>query len=533
MGKKFQDLDPSDKQRLLECELRVVEITADRNEVRDLFIRLQAGTPLTAHEKRDAWPGDFTNFVIQHAGKPSHKLSNPKPFFAIFRKTSAKRLSIADSDHYVDGLAETRKFFAGLAMTIMLRERAEVDFVDLKGKTINEFYMKNLDLPEDDARSLRVLRVLDQAAALPDFDDLRQGPPMSFQMAFHFALLVDSLDNGNYSPVWREDVVRAFSTFKASVAEARQHHRETRESKPHYERFGRLLSGSGSDTAEVIRQRHAFLLSQVYPHIRIRPRDLNRSYDILEREVIWNRDRETCQNPNCSRPKRTVAFREATIHHVIEHTAGGPTSLKNGVLICPECHTDRRHLQELAGYFQDYLRRLYPEGSEQPVGIGDEVVTAGGFDLSGDSEDESATDERIAEGRLKIVVDWGALDVDREIQVIAKNTDSESIADLLAELIREFGDSMKEQLTEYPIVRYPLANDPNAFMNRVKGTRYSSIPVPGTNLYFCAHSQRTQKVERLRKLFTRLTLPDGTDFPPGSIEVSIDEKNGPQEREWR
>ncbi|HEY5748183.1 MAG TPA: hypothetical protein VIU12_19060, partial [Chryseolinea sp.] len=61
-------------------------------EVRDLFIRLQAGTPLTAQEKRDAWPGDFTNFVIQHAGKPGHKLSNPKPFFNQFRKASAKRL---------------------------------------------------------------------------------------------------------------------------------------------------------------------------------------------------------------------------------------------------------------------------------------------------------------------------------------------------------------------------------------------------------------------------------------------------------
>lgn len=52
------------------------------NEVRDLFIRLQAGTPLTAQEKRDAWPGDFTLFVIRHAGKPKHPASNPKPFFS-------------------------------------------------------------------------------------------------------------------------------------------------------------------------------------------------------------------------------------------------------------------------------------------------------------------------------------------------------------------------------------------------------------------------------------------------------------------
>jgi len=136
-GKKFQELEAEHRSRLLDHELLVVEITAERNEVRDLFIRLQAGTPLTAQEKRDAWPGDFTNFVIQHAGKPGHRLSNPKPFFNQFRKTNAKRLTVADGEHYVDGHADMRKFFAGLAMTIMLRERSEIDFVDLKGKTIN------------------------------------------------------------------------------------------------------------------------------------------------------------------------------------------------------------------------------------------------------------------------------------------------------------------------------------------------------------------------------------------------------------
>ena len=88
-GKKFQELDSGDRNRLLGHELLVVQITAEQNEVRDLFIRLQAGTPLTAQEKRDAWPGDFTNFVIQHAGKPGHRLSHPKPFFTQFKKPNS------------------------------------------------------------------------------------------------------------------------------------------------------------------------------------------------------------------------------------------------------------------------------------------------------------------------------------------------------------------------------------------------------------------------------------------------------------
>jgi len=224
-GKPFEQLLPEDRDRLLGRELLVIEMAAEPNEVRDLFIRLQAGTPLTAQEKRDAWPGDFTNFVIRHAGKPGHALSHPKPFFNLFPRS--RGLTVDDGVHYVDGLAETRKFFAGLAMTIMVRQRAEVDFVDLKGATINEFYMQNLVLEEGDPGAQRVIHVLDLVAQLPGFERLREGRPMSFQWAFHLALLVDSLNEGNFAAVWREDVVNAFIEFKQAVANAQLHYRQT------------------------------------------------------------------------------------------------------------------------------------------------------------------------------------------------------------------------------------------------------------------------------------------------------------------
>ena len=522
-GKKFEELTPDDKQRLLERELLVVEMTAERNEVRDLFIRLQAGTPLTAQEKRDAWPGDFTNFVIRHAGKPGHSLSSPKRFFSLFPGARARRLSVDDGDHYVDGLAEVRKFFAGVAMTIMVRERSDLDFVDLKGKTINDFYMENLDLPEDDPGALRVVRMLELVAQLQGFENLREGTPMPFQMAFHLALLVDSLDQGHYSPVWREDVVNAFIEFKEEVVSARLHYRQTHESLPHYERFGRLLSGSGSNTADVIRMRHSFLLATLYPKIRIIPLDPNRGFDALEKEVIWNRDRGQCQNPACERPGHRVPYREATIHHVIEHTDGGPTTLQNGVLICPECHPNRIEMQRLTAHFQEYLRGIYSNPAQQPSGgVVPDAQSASG---DGQPDSENGIEEsgaRTTGGRLKIVIDWGALDVDRKTQTIAKNQDSDSIVELLVELIGAFGESMKQQLVERPVVRYPLSNDPATFLNRSKGTRYPSVRVPGTDLYFCPQSQKTEKIERLRRLFARLTLPDGGDFPPDSIAVSIE-----------
>ena len=79
-------------------------------------------------------------------------------------------------------------------MTLMLRERAEIDFVDLKGTTINDFYMDNLILKDEDPAALRVVRILDLVAQLPGFERLREGRPLSFQWAFHLAMLMDSLN---------------------------------------------------------------------------------------------------------------------------------------------------------------------------------------------------------------------------------------------------------------------------------------------------------------------------------------------------
>ena len=136
---------------------------------------------------------------------------------------------------------------------------------------------------------------------------------------------------------------------------------ETGEELPHYKGFVTLLGGSGSDTAELIRRRHAFFLERVYPAIRVKPLDGQRLFDALEKEVIWVRDGRKCKNPSCG---RAISFRDARIHHIVEHVAGGATTLANGILICCDCHSNRKEMQNRASFFQEYLR----EFSEPPSG---------------------------------------------------------------------------------------------------------------------------------------------------------------------
>ena len=68
---RFATLPDELKEKFFDTSLSVVKITTDdANEIRDLFVRLQSGLPLNAQETRDAWPGQFTEFVLGLGGKP-------------------------------------------------------------------------------------------------------------------------------------------------------------------------------------------------------------------------------------------------------------------------------------------------------------------------------------------------------------------------------------------------------------------------------------------------------------------------------
>ena len=63
-GKNFDGLSNELQSKLLETKLPVAFI-------RDLFVRLQSGRPLNPQEKRDSYPGEFTEFILKLGGKPA------------------------------------------------------------------------------------------------------------------------------------------------------------------------------------------------------------------------------------------------------------------------------------------------------------------------------------------------------------------------------------------------------------------------------------------------------------------------------
>lgn len=74
LGRTWPELMTELQRQLSETPLRVFVVsppTTD-DEVRDLFIRLQAGTALTRQQIRDAWPGPVSKFVESIGGKGRH-----------------------------------------------------------------------------------------------------------------------------------------------------------------------------------------------------------------------------------------------------------------------------------------------------------------------------------------------------------------------------------------------------------------------------------------------------------------------------
>ena len=108
-GKRFGELPEELQIQLKNHRVVVYEITTENeNSIRDLFIRLQGGTPLTPQDKRDSWPGNFTEFVLKVGGKSGVDKWFGLPLF--------KEIAKASNESRRRQLVAPRPFFVLLAL---------------------------------------------------------------------------------------------------------------------------------------------------------------------------------------------------------------------------------------------------------------------------------------------------------------------------------------------------------------------------------------------------------------------------------
>ena len=318
-GRGFPDLSDELKEQFLDTSLRIVKIeTHDPNQARDLFVRLQAGMPLNSQEKRDAWPGQFTEFVLKLGGKPHVARYPGHDFFNILMRAG----KLKDRGRF-------RQLAAQIAMLFLTR-REDGKWRDTNATAIDDFYYEHLGFDADSGDAKRLGEVLDKLVNLLFFSDHQKRKKIVGHEAIHLVLLVDALLD-DYTRSWESEFASAFDEFREQFALAKK---TQNDSKPgeYWLQYG-VWTRVNSDRAENIQRRHEFFAAKMHERLPLKMKDPQRMFGALEREIIYYRDQKRCGECDAD-----VIWSEAEIHHVDQHSQGGKTALENGALVHRHCH---------------------------------------------------------------------------------------------------------------------------------------------------------------------------------------------------
>ena len=305
------------KKSFLDSELAIARIeTKNPNEVRDLFVRLQSGLPLNSQETRDAWPGEFTEFVLWLGGKPGIARYPGHPFFTkILKMTSAR------------DRGKSRQLAAQIAMLFLERRRTG-RFVDINSRSLNDFYYEHLDFDRNSVDALRIVKVFEKITNLIDPSQL---PKLYGHDAIHLVLLVDSLLD-DYVPDWQYRLQSAAEKFQENLAKAKSA-KDDDDDNPYWKNYVQWTRVN-SDRGDRIALPHRFYLSEMIKLLGpLKTKDPNRIFGEVERTIIYYR-----QEKVCAACLQNLEWEDMEIHHVKEHSKGGETVIENGAAVHSACH---------------------------------------------------------------------------------------------------------------------------------------------------------------------------------------------------
>lgn len=330
-GKYFDGLSGELKGKLLETKLPVAFITTDdANEVRDLFVRLQSGRPLNPQEKRDSYPGEFTEFILKLGGKPAIPRFPGHDFFQDVLKMKPGQDN-----------GRTRQLAAQIAVLFLERQKKGREyFSNINAGAIDDYYYSHLDFDPGAPECERLLKIFD---LLADKMGKWNGPKLQAHNAIHLVLFLDSIWD-DYTRSWEDTLVDAQKQFSKVLAEATLAGKQgnPEEAWLQYGQWAR----TNSDQGDSIQRRHRYYSARMVEFLgNLTPKDPNRAFNLLEREVIYWRYGGKCQVQSCG---GTVSWADAEVHHVIEHQYGGKTILENGVLVHSHCHPKGEAAKEFA-----------------------------------------------------------------------------------------------------------------------------------------------------------------------------------------
>lgn len=307
----YDNLSSELQSKFNDTELFIVKVTTEHeDEARDLFIRLQAGLPLNAQEKRDAWPGGYTEFVLKYGGK---KEISRFPGHEFFRKL----VSTSSTDR-----GDLRTLCAQMGM-LFFENATRGNWLNLSTKPIDDYYYQNLSFDPMSDKVMKFSKVLQLAV---DLFDGYKGPKLKVHEALHVYLLLSDLSD-SYTPGWQSKFIEAFDDFRYKSAIDKKI-----KEGDYWLNYGTWTMTQATAT-QSLERRHNFFAKKMLEILNPVQKDTTRTYGPIEREIVYFQYKKKCVVCH-----NEIPWDDLEIHHLDEHQHGGKTTLDNGVPVHSVCH---------------------------------------------------------------------------------------------------------------------------------------------------------------------------------------------------
>jgi hypothetical protein len=332
-GRTFPGLDEQTRERFLKTEVPVVVIdgVATPDEIRDLFIRLQAGTALTRQQVRDAWPGTVGPYVISLAGK-----LKSQPRFKSFSAVDKRGVANSDGEGLADTYLDDRQTCAQLLC--LLVERDEKDEISsVMTQALDNLYHANIEFDSKGKLAKKFERLLGWCdEILNRRPTTKDGRPIKVRknLLFSIFLLLEDMDTGS---------ANVDHSFLVRLAKATW---DVTSDQP--EPVGRV-----SSVGQIAKHYH-WLVHTKLKGLEVSGYDTARLFDGEQRAQIWEKFDGRCAICGGQLESGTEEY-----DHILPWIRGGPTSVENGRPVHKGCHERGRNVG-LAPVSSKTTVRLWP-----------------------------------------------------------------------------------------------------------------------------------------------------------------------------
>lgn len=314
-GKKMEELPRPIQRKLNSINLDVVELREySEDEVREIFIRHQEGSPLNAAEKRRAYPGNCPSIIEGLAEHPIFSIEN-------FLGFNDKRYSYQDS---------CAKIFHQISLN---------SITTIKPDDIKKTYKTNQDI---DSNS-EVVRGIKRC-----FNILKKclggkSPKLKKYELLRLTYLIKNFREHYVINNFESLIGDAYIKFQLDRKEDRENN-DVEDQKAEYVAFNDATRGDSVSNQKFI---HETLSREIIKRVpSLKRKDSIRVFSEDQRWVIFQKSNGKCQGSaeinsdwyvkaDCS---KTIKYDDFHADHIERHDDGGETKIENGQALCAICN---------------------------------------------------------------------------------------------------------------------------------------------------------------------------------------------------